>query len=595
MDGNGRALGWFGTDDIKLEIPFFQRPYVWDMEEWNALFEGIKETDEENMPFIGSFILQETGEKKKYLVIDGQQRITTLSVLIKAFLDGFSEIPDDARPELKNMIYSRKPGSKMKSVFVNRLTPSQVDKDDYNLVMEQENKGTDIGGKGKIAEAYKYFYNKFKQMSEEENLSFGSKLLTSNKFFISITLEDNDDEQKIFDSVNSLGKKLTNSDIIKNYLFQKIKELGSFDGATEDQVLQLHDKYWMNIFYGNQREFWEKDRTFGRTKTSSIEAFLKDYATIKGIYNPYDTVGIDGLAKSYKNHINKYKDYKGVVAFAKDLAEYADCYFDYNNNYLNVDSLRITDLVNSTLLILDKTDTSTFNPYILKLLKNKPDDLSEQLFALQSFLVQRIVYGASTKNYNKVCEQLMKAGDPIQYLKKYNENEPMGIGEFPSGLKKLTKNALPTLILFIVEMIRRNGKEALYTDDLKYNKSLEHIIPQKWEKWINVPCYVKKDNEYVQITDINDVHEARKEAIYSIGNMTLLSGPLNSKVSNDVIKTKIEGNGKKDGIRKYVGSLTVAQDVIDTYDKTGEWTEREVAERNSKIFDELNRYYGFTK
>lgn len=85
MDGFGKTLFWFSEDDLTLEVPFFQRPYVWDEENWESLINSISKSSPKTMPFIGSFILQEKS-KGSYWVIDGQQRITTLTLLIKSFV-----------------------------------------------------------------------------------------------------------------------------------------------------------------------------------------------------------------------------------------------------------------------------------------------------------------------------------------------------------------------------------------------------------------------------------------------------------------------------------------------------------------------------
>lgn len=596
MEGQGRTLYWFQNDKVKAEVPFFQRPYVWDEPEWDELVNSIENAKGGNMPFIGSFILQKPDkESTKYLVIDGQQRITTISIMIKAFIDVFNEHLDDSKPEFLNIIYEKTMNA-LKSNYKPRLIPSNVDKSDFELVMNIKLDLNDLKDKnGKIIDAYNYFVKYFKENDIDKNLLIGQKILTNNKFFITIILDEDDDEQKIFDSVNSLGKDLTNADIIKNFLYQKMKN--SVDASLLEDVLNNHEKYWMNVFYADDnRAFWEAEKILGRIKSNNLEAFLKDFATIKGIYKPSETGGIDGLSKSYKRYISQnLNTYNELLLFSKELAEYAKCYYEYTTNYNNLDSFKIGDMINTTLLILDKTETSTFNPYIMKLLKEKPNNLNDLLWNLQKFLVQRLIYKAKTKNYNKVCENLLSSKDPIDYLTNYNKNEPMGLNEYPSGLKKMN-NKPATLVLFLIEMIRRKGEEELYSDGLKYNKSLEHIMPQKWQtNWMNVPCYRYNQSTdlYEEIKDINEVAEQRKNLIYSIGNMTLLRSALNSSIGNKSFEVKIEGNNNFDGIRKFVGGLLVANEIVNTYDETKTWNEENIIKRNKSLFKELNDYYSF--
>ena len=95
---------------------------------------------------------------------------------------------------------------------------------------------------------------------------------------IKITLTANDDEQKIFDSVNSMGKTLSNADIIKNYIFQKIKS-NNTTKEDNDKLIDAYNKYWDSVFYENEKkEFWYQDFTVGRIKTDNLECFLKDFA-----------------------------------------------------------------------------------------------------------------------------------------------------------------------------------------------------------------------------------------------------------------------------------------------------------------------------
>lgn len=95
MKGEAQSFDWF--KDKLFEIPFFQRPYVWKEENWEELWNNIVFSTSDEMPFIGSFILQteEINNLTKYMVIDGQQRLITLSILIKAFLDSSIDLKMD--------------------------------------------------------------------------------------------------------------------------------------------------------------------------------------------------------------------------------------------------------------------------------------------------------------------------------------------------------------------------------------------------------------------------------------------------------------------------------------------------------------------
>ena len=165
-----------------------------------------------------------------------------------------------------------------------RLIPSNIDKVAFEKIMDAEaDRPFDLEALSNtpIENAYAFFYKYFSNAGVDVAKKFALKLYNHNKSMIFITLDDKDDEQKIFDSVNSLGKALSNSDIIKNYIFQKMKEYANGDSAKIDKITKIYDKYWDSIFYAeNRKDFWYQEFTLGRIKTDHLECFLKDFAII---------------------------------------------------------------------------------------------------------------------------------------------------------------------------------------------------------------------------------------------------------------------------------------------------------------------------
>ena len=596
MDGFGTSLHWFSRENLTLEVPFFQRPYVWDDENWTSLINSINESRDNTMPFIGSFILQ-TKDDKNYWVIDGQQRITTLTIMIKALLDVHTNLNPRVRNIFEGMIYKIE-FTGLNTINTPRLTPAYMDDDEYEYVIGNSINKEELEKMGsKIAECYKYFCSYFETLEENKLNIFATKLFTTNKYVIAITLNQDDDEQAIFDTVNSLGKRLTNSDIVKNYLYQQMKNYVKDSPLLVDNVLKHYKKYWDKIFCeGERRDFWDTRVSLGRITTTNLDSFLKDFGTIKGIYVPSESGGYDGLAKQYKAYINKM-NYEELQEFSEELSSYADTFYQMKFEYNNCNDFRIKDYLNTTLLILDKLELSTFNPYILQLVKNNEHDMDSKLFELQKFVLKRFCWKASIKNYNKVCTTLLSSENPIGYLNSYNEQTiDVEWNYYPQGLKTI-KNAPATLILFLIEMIRRNRKgEDNYSDPLLYNKTLEHVMPQKWEEhWGNVPSFIlNQNNEYEKVTDYDEKSKNRKSKIYSIGNMTLLASKLNTSISNDAFEYKINGKTQK-GIKYFVGSLSVAQEIVDAYNEYKKWDERNITDRELSLFNELNDYYGFVQ
>ena len=216
MDGNGIALKTLLQSNA-LEVLFFQRPYVWEEEHFEALIDSLEDSPDGEMPFFGSVILKEFGkvDSGQYLIIDGQQRCTTFSVLIRAILDvceGKGYLSSNQIARLQDCIYIITENDDGDEVYKAKLLPSNPDKPAFDKVMAM---GEDISRPICIADdtnesiekAYKYFYNYF-VLNSSKIKSFFKRITSENKSLIRITLSSADDEQKIFDSVNSMGKSL---------------------------------------------------------------------------------------------------------------------------------------------------------------------------------------------------------------------------------------------------------------------------------------------------------------------------------------------------------------------------------------------------
>ena len=242
------------------------------------------------------------------------------------------------------------------------------------------------------------------------------------------------------------------------------------------------------------------------------------------------------------------------------------------------------------------------------LLKHEVEDIADKgVFykELQKFVVGSLIYGTSTKNFNKVAEALVRkenVSECIEYLKQTFDqnmiNRHYSWSSFPEGIRQIpSKNDYQaTLLLYLVEMIRRKGKENRYAENFKITDfTLEHIMPQDFSKWDDVPCFdYNNDGQLVEVIDVVKKNVVRNWKVYSLGNMTLLTGPLNSSISNEVFSIKIDGNDTIEGIRSFVGSLSVAAEIVESFDENPVWDEKKINARTKKLFDDLNSYYRFT-
>ncbi len=627
MNGEGHAL--MDLSKVRLlEIPFFQRAYVWGNPDFDELLDSLNDAPAGRMPFFGSLILKhikETNEDiegKHYLVIDGQQRITTFSILIRVILDLLDKDAKENNNQTYNIalnninytsltqfLYIVK-SEGMKNVYTQRLVPAEVDAKAFKAIMSTEymkrneeiNKIKADDADNPVIHAYEYFYDHFSGPQKISLLmSVFTRLVNQANSLIWIILDENDDEQKIFNSVNSLGKNLTSADIIKNNLFQKIKEKATDKENRDKYVIDFYSNTWTNTFDSTieLKSFWYKEITVGRILTSNLEMFLKDYAIIYQFYHAKDSGGFSGLNKSYNEYI-KNKTLDQLESFINDMCDYANSYYQYKKAYAGNTSFIWDDYVNRLLLIMDAMNTTTFDPYILKVMKENGEDKEQRLFNLEKFFLKRFVYCATGKNYNQCCENLIKKtydGDQsdIDYFVSYMKESPAKNDSYIDKFRSMT-NDQGKLFIYLLEMIDRKEKGITrYSDNFKtfHDYTLEHIMPQKWnEHWSDVKCQDEKGN-IISFKKPEDFNRVRNNAIKSLGNFALLTGPLNASVGNAAFKTKINGNEKYEGIKYFSGNLKIAKELVELCNNNVQWNEKLIFEHEKAYFDKLNQYYSF--
>ncbi len=266
-------LNSFFQGAMRYVVPFFQRPYVWDLENWDNMWESILETyrfyqqEKDKEHFIGTLIIKQVPAKKinesNYDLIDGQQRITSIALLLKSIELNVKK--DDEFPELKSQLQKL-----LTSAFKDdrgnlhhRIEHNRIDKPYFEKIISigliNDNVGFDIeeylskNTENLIIKSFQYFLNKTKNFSNEE-LSELKDVILHKVPVISMLLEQDDDEQEIFDTINSLGVKLTTSELLKNYIFK------------ERDIQSCYEKYWFDVFEADEeiRVFWNTDKTSGR-------------------------------------------------------------------------------------------------------------------------------------------------------------------------------------------------------------------------------------------------------------------------------------------------------------------------------------------
>ena len=605
-----------------IEIPYFQRAYVWKESNWQELLENLLDKNQNH--FLGSIILKQqnvcSNEMKRISVVDGQQRLTTLSILLRACYDSLklddyeNDIINDIKSTLISFLFYKT--SSFSRDYNLKIIHSRIDSESYSAVVRgrykdpselgsikldseitSKQKAVGVRPSSNILQCYKYFMVELEKCNTE-TIQYLWDLLTNenNKMFVNIDLHSDENEQAIFDTINSSGVRLTCADTIKNLLFQKVLEnvrKKSSSQEEEKKIYEFYEKHWEKIFYTDEETitYWNTARRIGRILRDNIEILLHCIAVIKGFYDP-DQNKMSDLSQVYKKYIKNF-DNKRLIDFIQTIDDYAVIYRDFFKNSENME-YSYSDYRGRLLNIIEKCDVSTFNPYILLLLHNyntshNEEVLKQKMLELETYILRHVICGATTKNYNKECKQLIDGEKSIKDLifdKRSDVQSKYSISDekVRSALCEID-NKKATLVLFWMELKYRNDSK--FKQDiisLRYEYSLEHIMPQSWHTcWpVNNPPVVDINGN--TITDKNTAEEARQKSVYMIGNMTLLKGRLNASLRNYEIKRKMEGDGKHKGIEAYA-DLIVTRDVINTYTAEKIWAETQIRDRTKALSD----------
>ncbi|MFP6031821.1 DUF262 domain-containing protein [Helicobacter pylori] len=516
-------------------IPIYQRLYSWKKEQCEQLWDDIIKiggNDKMNGHFIGSILYARVDDthSSPLLIIDGQQRLTTITLLFIALRDHLND--EVKRKEIESyLINSNKDGDKK---F--RLILSESDKDTL-LSLIDKNKRKPSEPSVKIMENFKLFEEWINKNTDKlETIFKGLEKL----MIVWIALEKGkDDPQLIFESMNSKGIELTQTDLIRNYIIMETE--------VEKQE-DFYNQYWRAMeedFKQNETLFNQFVRHYLTIKTGKIPKEKKVYEAFKD-YQQKEGIEIEDLLKD----LQKYCGYFCQIAFKKEADK---------------------DL-NKALSFLVDLEMDVIYPLLLELYGDYKDGvLSKQDFIpiialTESYLCRRAVCGLGSNVLNKVFLSFTKKIDKKQYLKSVEKHfgSLKGKQRFPNNDE--FKDLFITIDFysfkkkeyFLERLEKFDTKEPVNTQEC----TTEHIMPQTLtEEW-------KRDlGENFQA-----IHD---KYLHTIGNLTLTG--YNSEYSNNSFQEKRD---MEKGFKQ--SSLKLNQSLKDDSESFGE---KEIEKRANDLAD----------
>lgn len=559
MDAHKALITNIFNNSTLVEVPFFQRSYVWKEDLWARLLEDMEFVVKTKKPhFLGSIILKE-GRKPKQgenfadcrTIVDGQQRLTTFLIFMKVLCLKLKQTAlFDCQFRIMGQMIALRHGRNDIRAFEKIMSLDKAEKID-----NPEPTSRIIGA-----------FNYFVEHIDESKLDIMTIFV--NTQFVRIDLDADEDEQQIFDTINSLGVNLTTSELLKNYFFNR-------------ETVGEYDKKWADVFEqdADTKFYWDKEIETGRIKRAVIDIFFDSYFQLFIQDKKYNISNedklmysrVDRLAQSYQHFINTYCDgNKNIVL--DQMKDYAECFrsnLKPDQCEMSIPKEESIERINVVIFGLKNT---TMIPYILYIAKNVQDktELDKMYGILESYIMRRVVVHASTKNYNNLftslilnkvldsqtlISRLKGNGDATTYCPDDSE---LKIGFESSKLVNLQSKG----IIYLIESKIRpdNSSTALLGFN---NYSLEHLMPKKWRN--NWGSCASEDEE-----------KKRDSILLTLGNLAIIPQALNASIRDAAWNVKKIGKGQnKPGLLLCASGLCTLHNVL----QKNIWDESEIENR----------------
>lgn len=565
MDAHKALIQDIFNNGTLIEVPFFQRSYVWKEELWQRLLDDMEFVVKTNKPhFFGSIILK-AGRKGKQddlfavckTVVDGQQRLTTLLIFMKVLcLKTGQTTMFDLQFKIMGQTLALCHGKNDIAAFERVMAVTKAE------LIDNPVPGS------RIVEAFNFFVNNL----DETKLDIMT--IMRNTQFVKIDLDEDEDEQQIFDTINSLGVNLTTSELLKNYFFSR-------------ETIQEYESKWVSVFEKDDdtKTYWDTELETGRLKRAMIDMFFDAYFQLFIQNRKYNITNedklmyarVDHLSQSYQHFISTYCGGDKNVILA-EMRDYALCFMDtfkLDQCERSVPSSFGIERINVVIFGLKNT---TMIPYILFVAKNVSDKVERDRIyeILESYIMRRMIVHASTKNYNNLftsmilnrvldadtlVAKLKSAGDATTYVP--NDND-LRNGIENSKLVNLQSKG----IIYLIESKIRSSNSAVAL--LGFNQySLEHLMPKKWRNnW--PPC------------STDELARQRDSILLTLGNLAIITQSLNASIRDAAWSKKKAGNGNgKPGLDLCASGLCTLYDVLTKTD----WNENEISIRAEWLFE----------
>jgi hypothetical protein len=579
-------------------VPLFQRPYIWSLEQqWLPLWKDIarvanRQLNDEavHQPhFLGAVVLQQAqnriGSLQERVIIDGQQRLTTLQLLLDALQRECRTVgAERSARKLRTLIendeaYWDRPEDRFK------VWPTNRDRSAFDSVMTADdaldhNHLTEPTSR--LVQAHKFFTEQARiwlnENGSDDAIQRGEAIERSVRDMLQlvvIELDQDENAQEIFETLNARATPLTAADLIKNFIFQRLLD-DSVDVET------VYEGMWREFETG----FWESMVQTGRINYPRSALFLNQWLIAK--------TGEEIVAREL---FSRFKSYaledsgSSMYSIVEQIHEASRIYRELIERAANPAG----DLTRAQVFVYRTTvmESEVVKPLLLWLLdpeqpKIPGPQLDKALGVVESWLVRRMLVRATSQSYTQVVSELIVAlnksdrGNAGDVLEDWLRNQHGDNRYWPDddelrrdvasllAYRRLRSGRLRMVLESVEDHLR--GFDDLETSGMSEQRvtrgcfAVEHVMPRKWET--NWP-----------IEGGPEAKEERDRIIHTLGNLTLLTTKLNSSVSNG---PWLGSPSKRNGIEQHT-VLHINRDLLRLADDN--WTEEKITDRTAGLIE----------
>ena len=532
--------------EVRYTIPPFQRPYVWSQDDqWEPLWEDVRnvaedyieelehsdsdgvEAEQKTSPhFMGAVVLKQVPTAAKDIdqreVIDGQQRMTTLQLL----LDAIQQICEESdHPYLKRvarrlakLVTNDKELIGDDRFHIFKLWPTRGYREAFRHAMDNGLASKDFE-ESLIVQAHEFFQLQVRKWLQdatgliEHRIDALEAAATSMLQMVVIDLGSQDDPNLIFETLNARGTPLEQSDLIKNFVLSEQRD--------------RQGDVWANLDDG----WWRTEVRQGRLFRPRLDMLLNYWLAMRTGSDVSPTRVFD----TFRSYVDG-REVQAVMSMVKhDLINYRD--FESTGGHGSEEK--------SFYYHVDVMQARVITPVLLLLLSAEARTRIRAFNALESFLVRRMICRQTTKDYNRLVLELatrlrdcgLDEADTV--TAEFLREQTADAREWPSDeamthalessplYRLLTKGRLRLVLEGVERRLRSSGKAE--QPAVPKNLTIEHLMPVGWDS---------RDWPLPEDVDLDAAAYQRNIRIHSIGNLTLATQKLNSSMSNDPWKNK---------------------------------------------------------